>query len=44
MSRLGTAYYFFHFLVVLPLVARLERPNPLPISISTPALMRADPQ
>jgi len=44
MSRLGTAYYFFHFLAVLPLVGRLERPNPLPVSISTPALMRADPQ
>ncbi len=44
MSRLGTAYYFFHFLVILPLVARLERPNPLPISISKPARMRADPQ
>jgi quinol-cytochrome oxidoreductase complex cytochrome b subunit len=44
MSRLGTAYYFFHFLVILPLVGWLERPNPLPISISTPALMTADPQ
>jgi quinol-cytochrome oxidoreductase complex cytochrome b subunit len=44
MSRLGTAYYFLHFLVVLPLVGWLERPNPLPISISTPALMTADPR
>ena len=43
MSRLGTAYYFFHFLVILPLVARLERPNPLPISISTSALTPANP-
>jgi len=43
MSRLGTAYYFFHFLVVLPLVGRLERPNPLPVSISTPALTPANP-
>jgi ubiquinol-cytochrome c reductase cytochrome b/c1 subunit len=44
MSRLGTAYYFLHFLVVLPLVGWLERPNPLPISIRTPALMTADPR
>ena len=44
MSRLGTTYYFFHFLVILPLVGWLERPNPLPISISTPTLMPADPQ
>jgi quinol-cytochrome oxidoreductase complex cytochrome b subunit len=44
MSRLGTAYYFFHFLVILPLVGWLERPNPLPISIGTPAIMTADPQ
>ena len=44
MSRLGTAYYFFHFLVILPLVGWLERPNPLPISISTPTLMTASPQ
>jgi hypothetical protein len=43
VSRLGTMYYFFHFLVILPLVGWLERPNPLPISISTPALMHADP-
>src|SRR6266576_3263664 len=41
MSRLGTVYYFLHFLVILPLVGWLERPNPLPIS--TPALMTADP-
>jgi quinol-cytochrome oxidoreductase complex cytochrome b subunit len=44
MSRLGTAYYFFHFLVILPLVGWLERPDPLPISLSTPALMTAGPR
>src|SRR6266508_3942211 len=36
LSRLGTAYYFLHFLVILPLIGWLERPNPLPISVSTP--------
>ena len=33
-SRVATAYYFFHFLVVLPVVGKLETPRPLPKSIS----------
>jgi ubiquinol-cytochrome c reductase cytochrome b subunit len=31
-------YYFFHFLVLLPLVSRLETPDPLPRSIAQPVL------
>jgi ubiquinol-cytochrome c reductase cytochrome b subunit len=38
LSRFGAAYYFLHFLVVLPLVGRLEQPLPLPTSISQPVL------
>jgi len=38
LSRFGAAYYFLHFLVVLPLVGRLEKPLPLPNSISQPVL------
>jgi quinol-cytochrome oxidoreductase complex cytochrome b subunit len=38
MSRFGAAYYFLHFLVVLPLVGRLETPKPLPFSIGEPVL------
>ena len=38
MAQLGTAYYFFHFLVLLPLLGKLERPRPLPQSISQPVL------
>jgi ubiquinol-cytochrome c reductase cytochrome b subunit len=38
VSRLGAAYYFLHFLVVLPLVGLFERPRPLPTSISQPVL------
>jgi quinol-cytochrome oxidoreductase complex cytochrome b subunit len=38
MSRIGAAYYFAHFFLVLPFVARVERPRPLPISISQPVL------
>jgi quinol-cytochrome oxidoreductase complex cytochrome b subunit len=35
-GRLGTAYYFFYFLVLLPLVGKLETPLPHPSSISEP--------
>jgi ubiquinol-cytochrome c reductase cytochrome b subunit len=38
LAQLGTAYYFFHFLILLPLLGRLERPKPLPSSISRPVL------
>ncbi|UPK37159.1 cytochrome b N-terminal domain-containing protein [Bradyrhizobium sp. 186] len=41
LSRLGAAYYFLHFLVVLPLVGRFERPRPLPVSIKQPVLATA---
>jgi quinol-cytochrome oxidoreductase complex cytochrome b subunit len=34
LAQLGTLYYFFHFLVLLPLLGKLERPLPLPSSIS----------
>ncbi len=38
LGRLGTAYYFIHFLVLMPLLGKLERPLPLPESISRPVL------
>lgn len=38
LGRLGTAYYFIHFLVILPLLGVMERPKPLPVSISEPVL------
>jgi quinol-cytochrome oxidoreductase complex cytochrome b subunit len=41
LAQLGTAYYFFHFLILLPLLGKLERPRPLPSSISQPVLDRA---
>jgi ubiquinol-cytochrome c reductase cytochrome b subunit len=34
IGRIATAYYFLHFLVLLPLVSWLERPRPLPESIT----------
>ena len=38
IGRIATAYYFLYFLVILPLLGRLERPKPLPTSISEPVL------
>jgi len=38
LSRIGTLYYFFHCLVVLPVLGKLEKPLPLPESISQAVL------
>ena len=38
LSRLATAYYFIHFLVILPLLGLLETPKPLPASIADAVL------
>ncbi len=43
LGRVATAYYFLHFLVLLPLLGVLERPLPLPESISSPVLRKKDP-
>jgi ubiquinol-cytochrome c reductase cytochrome b subunit len=40
IGRVCTAYYFLHFLVILPILGKLERPLPLPESISNPVLTR----
>jgi ubiquinol-cytochrome c reductase cytochrome b subunit len=34
IGRIATAYYFLHFLVLIPLISLFERPLPLPESIS----------
>jgi quinol-cytochrome oxidoreductase complex cytochrome b subunit len=38
VGRIATAYYFLHFIVVIPLVGLFETPRPLPASISEPVL------
>jgi quinol-cytochrome oxidoreductase complex cytochrome b subunit len=38
LAKICTAYYFIHFLVVLPLLGRIETPRPLPTSISESVL------
>jgi ubiquinol-cytochrome c reductase cytochrome b subunit len=41
ISQIATAYYFLHFLVIIPLVSAFERPEPLPFSI-TEAVLGSD--
>ena len=38
LSRVATLYYYLHFLVILPILGKLERPLPLPESISLSVL------
>jgi len=40
ISQLLTAYYFAHFLIILPLVSRFEKTLPLPNSISEAVLAK----
>jgi ubiquinol-cytochrome c reductase cytochrome b/c1 subunit len=40
MSRILTAYYFAFFLIILPLLGWLEKPKPVPNSISEAVLAR----
>ena len=38
LGQLASAYYFAHFLIILPIVSRIERPLPLPNSITEAVL------
>ena len=38
IARIATAYYFLHFLVILPFLSSVEKTDPVPISISEPVL------
>src|SRR3546814_16958163 len=42
ISQFASAYYFAHFLIVLPLIARIEKPLQLPNSISESVLHRSE--
>jgi ubiquinol-cytochrome c reductase cytochrome b subunit len=42
LSKLGTAYYFSYFLIILPVLSRIESPAPLPASISESVLGKSD--
>ena len=43
LSRIATAYYFIHFLVLLPLLPKFEKTKPLPVSIGTPIFQASSP-
>ena len=38
VSQIAAAYYFAHFLIILPIIARVETPKPLPNSITEAVL------
>jgi ubiquinol-cytochrome c reductase cytochrome b/c1 subunit len=38
VGQIATFYYFVHFLILFPLIGKLERPRPLPASIGTAVL------
>jgi len=38
IARLATAYYFIHFIVILPLLSKFEKTEPVPLSIADPVL------
>ena len=42
ISRIATAYYFIHFLVLMPLLGFVEKTKPLPKSISEPVLSKEE--
>ena len=38
MSQIAALYYFAHFLIIIPIVSSIERPDPLPFSITDSVL------
>jgi quinol-cytochrome oxidoreductase complex cytochrome b subunit len=41
IGLIGTVYYFFHFLILLPILGKIETPLPLPTSISESVTKRS---
>ncbi len=44
IGQVATLYYFLHFILVIPLVSMIEKPKPVPASISEPVLKGGGPQ
>ena len=40
LSQVATIYYFFHFLILLPILGKIERPLPMPPSIADAVLKK----
>jgi ubiquinol-cytochrome c reductase cytochrome b subunit len=43
ISQIAAMYYFLHFFVIVPIVSSIERPDPLPFSI-TESVLGSDSQ
>jgi ubiquinol-cytochrome c reductase cytochrome b subunit len=43
IARIFTAYYFAYFLIILPILGKLERTKPLPSSITESVLRKGTP-
>ncbi|RJF85427.1 cytochrome b [Sphingomonas cavernae] len=41
ISQIAAAYYFAHFLIIIPIISRIERPLPLPNSITEAVLSKS---
>ena len=39
-AQVAAAYYFAHFLIILPIISRAERPQPMPNSITEAVLAK----
>jgi len=44
ISRIATAYYFLHFLLVIPVVSLIEKPRAVPTSIAKPIFEKPTPE
>jgi ubiquinol-cytochrome c reductase cytochrome b subunit len=42
ISQFAAAYYFSHFLIILPIISMIERPLPLPNSITEAVLSKGN--
>ena len=42
IARVATAYYFIHFLIILPILGRKEKTIPVPLSITEPVLAESE--
>jgi len=42
ISQIASIYYFAHFLIILPIVSSIERPEPMPFSITEAVLGKDD--
>ena len=38
VARVATAYYFIHFIIILPMLGYKEKTIPVPLSITEPVL------